>query len=63
VGIATLPAWRHRGVVALVTARLAVEARARHVRTVILSASDADVARPYARAGFSQVGSVGEASR
>lgn len=63
VGIATLPAWRRRGVGALVTARLAVEARARHVRTVILSASDAAVARVYARAGFSQVGSVGEASR
>ena len=63
VGIATLPAWRRQGVGATVTAKLAAEVRARQVRTVILSAGDAAVARVYARAGFSQVASVGEASR
>jgi predicted GNAT family acetyltransferase len=62
-GIATLPAWRGRGVGALVTAALTQAAAAVGVRTVFLSAGDEDVAQVYERVGFRRVASVGEAAQ
>ena len=62
-GIATLPAWRRRGVGAMVTAALTHAAAAVGVETVFLSAGDEDVARVYERVGFCRVGSVGEAAQ
>jgi N-acetylglutamate synthase-like GNAT family acetyltransferase len=60
-GIATLPAWRRRGVGAMVTAALTQAAASVGVRTVFLSAGDEEVARVYERVGFRRVASVGEA--
>jgi ribosomal protein S18 acetylase RimI-like enzyme len=60
-GIATLPAWRRRGVGAAVTAALAGTVRALGVETVMLSAADDAVARVYERVGFERIGAVGEA--
>ena len=62
VGVATLPAYRRRGLGAAVTAALVADALERGVRTVFLSAADDDVARMYGSVGFRQVGSVGAAS-
>jgi predicted GNAT family acetyltransferase len=62
-GIATLPAWRRRGVGAMVTAALTQAAAAAGVRTVFVSAGDEDVARVYERVGFRRVASVGEAAQ
>jgi GNAT superfamily N-acetyltransferase len=62
-GIATLPAWRRRGVGAVVTAALTQAAAAVGVETVFLSAGDEQVARVYERVGFRRVGSVGEATQ
>ncbi len=62
-GIATLPAWRRRGVGAMVTAALTQAVAAIGVRTVFLSAGDEDVARVYERVGFRRVASVGEAAQ
>ena len=62
VGIATLPAFRRRGLGAAVTSTLVADALERGVTTVFLSADDDDVARVYARVGFRQVGRVGAAS-
>jgi ribosomal protein S18 acetylase RimI-like enzyme len=62
-GIATLPAWRRRGVGAMVTAALTQAAAAVGAETVFLSASDDAVARVYERAGFRRVASVGEAAQ
>ena len=62
-GIATLPAWRQRGVGAMVTAALTEAVAALGVRTVFLSAGDEDVARVYERVGFRRVASVGEAAQ
>lgn len=59
VGVATLPAYRRRGLGAAVTAG-AVAAAGAH--TTFLSASDDDVARMYARLGFHRVGTAGIAS-
>jgi len=61
-GIATLPAWRRRGIGALVAAALASSVCERGARIAVLSASDDTVARIYARAGFTRVGTIGEAS-
>lgn len=61
VGVATLPAYRRRGIGAAVTAALIGDALARGVEVVFLSAGDQDIARVYARAGFRQVGEVGAA--
>lgn len=61
VGVATLPAHRRRGLGLAVTAALLAEASARGVGTVFLSASDADVARVYERAGFRPIGTAFEA--
>jgi N-acetylglutamate synthase-like GNAT family acetyltransferase len=55
VGVATLPSARRRGLGALVTAALVADARAAGVHTVFLSAGSDDVARVYARVGFSRV--------
>lgn len=51
-GVATLPAHRRRGLAAALTAYLARHALAGGAATVFLSASDDQVARVYARAGF-----------
>jgi ribosomal protein S18 acetylase RimI-like enzyme len=61
VGVATLPAFRRRGLAAAVTVTLATDAFERGVELVILSAGDDDVARVYERVGFRRVGHVGAA--
>ena len=58
VGVATLPAERRRGHGAAVTAALVDHARADGIRTIFLSAGDADVARIYRRLGFLEVGTA-----
>ena len=55
-GVGVLPSVRRQGLGAAVTALLAADARNRGVQTVFLSASDAAVARVYARIGFRQIG-------
>ncbi|MGE5225694.1 MAG: GNAT family N-acetyltransferase [Planctomycetaceae bacterium] len=62
VGVATLPAYRRRGLGALVTSEIAGDAFARGVQTVLLSAGDEIVARVYERIGFTRVGTVGAAA-
>jgi ribosomal protein S18 acetylase RimI-like enzyme len=57
-GVGVLPADRRRGVGAAVTALLARDALERGVGTVFLSASDATVARVYARIGFGEIGTA-----
>ncbi|MGZ4171423.1 MAG: GNAT family N-acetyltransferase [Solirubrobacteraceae bacterium] len=61
VGIATLPAWRRRGVAAMVVAALVRAMAARRVDTVLLTAGDEEVARVYERAGFRRVATSGDA--
>jgi len=61
VGIATLPAYRRRGIGAAVTSVLIGDATGRGIETICLSAGSHDVARVYAQAGFRQVGEVGSA--
>lgn len=56
VGVATLPIARRRGLGALVTARLAADARDRGARIVFLTADSDDVARMYERLGFERIG-------
>lgn len=58
IGVATLPAFRRRGLGAAVTYVLAQEAQRRGVRLLWLSADSADVARIYGRLGFAQVGAA-----
>jgi len=55
-GVGVLPTDRRQGLGAAVTAALAADARGRGVRTVFLSATDAAVARVYARTGFREIG-------
>jgi ribosomal protein S18 acetylase RimI-like enzyme len=55
-GVGVLPSHRRQGLGAAVTAALAADALARGVRTVFLSATDAAVARVYARTGFREIG-------
>lgn len=55
-GVGVLPTHRRQGLGAAVTAALAADALARGVRTVFLSATDATVARVYARTGFREIG-------
>ena len=62
VGVATLPAYRRRGLGALVTSVLAADAFARGIETVLLSAGNETIARIYARLGFERVGTVGDAT-
>ena len=56
VGVATLPAFRRRGLGAAVTALLVEDARARGVERVFLTAGDDEIARVYGRLGFVRVG-------
>jgi ribosomal protein S18 acetylase RimI-like enzyme len=62
VGVATLPAYRRRGLGAAVTAALVADALERGVTTVFLSADDDDVARVYATLGFRRIGTACAAS-
>ncbi|WP_051778595.1 GNAT family N-acetyltransferase [Kitasatospora phosalacinea] len=55
VAVATLPALRRQGLAHRVTSRLVEHARTAGVRTVFLSASDADVARIYESVGFRRI--------
>ncbi len=55
-GVGVLPSDRRKGLGAAVTAVLAANALSRGVRTVFLSATDAAVARVYARTGFREIG-------
>jgi ribosomal protein S18 acetylase RimI-like enzyme len=55
VGVATLPAFRRRGIGAALTTYLTVDARARGCEIVFLSAGDDAVARVYERVGFERV--------
>jgi GNAT superfamily N-acetyltransferase len=57
-GVGVLPASRRRGLGAAVTHALAAEAMAGGAHTVFLSATDATVARVYARLGFRQIGTA-----
>ncbi len=57
-GVGVLPADRRCGLGAAVTALLARDALDRGVETVFLSASDAAVARIYARIGFREIGTA-----
>jgi GNAT superfamily N-acetyltransferase len=57
-GVGVLPASRRRGLGAAVTHALATDAVARGARTVFLSATDATVARVYARLGFREIGTA-----
>jgi ribosomal protein S18 acetylase RimI-like enzyme len=56
VAVATLPCARRRGIAGALTARLATDAAAHGVDTLLLSAQDADVARVYELVGFAKVG-------
>lgn len=58
VGVATLPAYRRRGLGAAVTAAVVRAAVAAGASTVFLSAGDDDVARMYAGLGFGRVGTA-----
>lgn len=57
-GVGVLPSSRRRGLGAAITHALALDAVTRGARTVFLSATDATVARVYARLGFRQVGTA-----
>ncbi|MEO8475829.1 MAG: GNAT family N-acetyltransferase [Actinomycetota bacterium] len=61
VGVATLPAFRRRGLGAAVTAALIEDAVGRGIGVICLSAGNVDIARVYERAGFVTVGHVGAA--
>ncbi|MCW2598299.1 MAG: acetyltransferase [Frankiales bacterium] len=61
-GVATLPAYRRRGLGAAVTALLAEDAVRRGARLLWLSAADDLVARVYSRLGFREVGASGAAA-
>jgi predicted GNAT family acetyltransferase len=52
VGVATLPAFRRRGIGAAITAALVADARRRGVDMILLSAGSDEVARVYAKVGF-----------
>jgi ribosomal protein S18 acetylase RimI-like enzyme len=62
VGVATLPAFRRRGLGAAVTATLVADALERGIELVFLSADDEHVARVYAKVGFERVGTACAAS-
>ena len=61
VSVATLPCARRRGIAGAVTARLAHDALGRGVSTLLLTASDDEVARIYERVGFRRIGVAFEA--
>jgi ribosomal protein S18 acetylase RimI-like enzyme len=58
VGVATLPAFRRRGLAAAVVDILIADALRRGARTIFLSAGDETIARIYARAGFHTIGTA-----
>jgi ribosomal protein S18 acetylase RimI-like enzyme len=58
VGVATLPAFRRRGLGAAVTAFLVEDARKRGLSTIFLSAGSDEIARLYGSLGFSRVGTA-----
>jgi ribosomal protein S18 acetylase RimI-like enzyme len=62
VGVATLPAFRRRGLGAAVAGLLVADALDRGIGTVFLSADGDDVARVYAGVGFRRVGTACAAS-
>ncbi len=57
-GIATLPAYRRRGIAAAVTAQLVADALEQGVEVCFLSAESDEVARVYERLGFERVGTA-----
>jgi GNAT superfamily N-acetyltransferase len=59
VGVATLPAFRRRGIGAAITAFLVRDARERGIGTVFLTAGDEEIARVYAGQGFGRIGTAG----
>lgn len=63
MGVATLPAYRRRGLGAAVTSALVAAAIARGATLLLLSADGDDVARVYERLGFTRVGHTGQAER
>jgi len=58
VGVATLPAFRRRGLGAALTALLVEDARARGLGTVFLSAGSEEIARLYGSLGFARIGTA-----
>jgi predicted N-acetyltransferase YhbS/RimJ/RimL family protein N-acetyltransferase len=62
VGVATLPAFRKRGLATVITVHLVQHAFDHGIRTVVLSAGTEDAARTYERVGFRRIGSVGAAT-
>jgi ribosomal protein S18 acetylase RimI-like enzyme len=62
VGVATLPAFRRRGLGLAITRALVRDALERGIETVFLTAGDLQVARMYERAGFRRVGTAGAAA-
>jgi ribosomal protein S18 acetylase RimI-like enzyme len=63
VGVATLPAYRRRGLAGAITRGLIHEARRRGVTLVVISAGSEEIARIYEHAGFRSVGTHVAASR
>jgi ribosomal protein S18 acetylase RimI-like enzyme len=57
-GVATLPAYRGRGLAGAVVALLAAEAFDRGARRVFVTADDEGAARVYARVGMTRVGTA-----
>jgi ribosomal protein S18 acetylase RimI-like enzyme len=62
VGVATLPAFRRRGLGLAITRALVRDALEGGIETVFLTAGDLEVARMYERAGFGRVGTAGAAA-
>jgi GNAT superfamily N-acetyltransferase len=58
VGVATLPAFRHRGLGGAVTAALVADALEHGAEIVFLSAGSEEIARVYARLGFARIGTA-----
>jgi N-acetylglutamate synthase-like GNAT family acetyltransferase len=58
VGVATLPAFRHRGLGGAVTAALVADALQHGAEVVFLSAGSEEIARVYARLGFERIGTA-----
>jgi predicted GNAT family acetyltransferase len=58
VGVATLPAFRRRGLGGAVTAALVADALAHGAEIVVLSAGSEEIARVYARLGFVRIGTA-----
>jgi ribosomal protein S18 acetylase RimI-like enzyme len=57
-GVGVLPAYRRRGIAAIVTSALARDARALGVTSVFCSADSDEVARVYERVGFRRIGTA-----